>query len=144
MRSQITTTNSQYAAQTEIESNPLLKSLHDQVDLILQQPSGQNVGNIFLAVILAINKNLADPESPLSTSANLDYSRRINEIMRTDLNLTRTTTSSSSPESDERSLLPPPPESWSDSDLINSLIDQAVEAEKRTEMNLYSAYKEYR
>jgi len=37
----------QSRVQTEIETDPLLKSLHDQVDLMLQRPSSQNVKNIF-------------------------------------------------------------------------------------------------
>ena len=97
MRFQITTTNTQSQqsrARTEIESNPLLKSLHDQVDLMLQRPSSQNVKNIFFAVILAIDKNLSNPNSPLSMNSDPNELRRLfnfpyNDRMRLTLNLSR-------------------------------------------------------
>ncbi|RIA89501.1 hypothetical protein C1645_772152 [Glomus cerebriforme] len=156
-----------------IDSNPLLKSLHDQVDSMLQQSSGQDVMKIFFTVLSAIDKNLSNPNSPLSMNSDANDLRRLfsfptNGRMNLTLSLLRpsqqsTTSSSSSHEeeieekdddelnlngfSSDSHLLPPPPETWSDSDMTY-LIDQVDEDEEIEKINntlpFYSAYGAYR
>src|SRR2546423_13473156 len=91
---------------THINSNPLLKSLYDQVDSILQQSSGQDVTKIFFAVLSAVDKNLSNPNSPLSMNSDENDLRRLysflpNGRMNLTLSLTRSpqqsTSTSSSP-----------------------------------------------
>ncbi|CAG8442175.1 10346_t:CDS:1 [Acaulospora morrowiae] len=57
---------------SQIQANPLLKSLYDQVDVILHDPSivknDRDIIKIFHTVMAAIEKNLADPESLLYKS----------------------------------------------------------------------------
>ncbi|GBC08899.1 hypothetical protein RclHR1_08480002 [Rhizophagus clarus] len=60
-----------------VDSNPLLKSLYDQVDSMLQQSSGQDVTKIFFTVLMAINKNLSDSNSPLSMNSDANDLRRL-------------------------------------------------------------------
>src|SRR5688572_1319786 len=62
---------------TQIDSNPLLKSLYDQVDSMLQQSSGQDVTKIFFTVLSAIDKNLSNPNSPLSMNSDANDLRRL-------------------------------------------------------------------
>ncbi|RGB35060.1 hypothetical protein C1646_785879 [Rhizophagus diaphanus] len=154
---------------TFIDSNPLLKSLYDQVDSMLQQSSGQDVTKIFFTVLVAIDKNLSNPNSPLSMNSDANDLRRLYSIpsngrMNITLSLMRppqqfTTSSSSSHEEIEEStnsedfdfssyhridsdLLPPPPETWTDSDMT-SLIDQATEEMEKLNNTSY-AYGSYR
>ena len=65
---------------THINSNPLLKSLYDQVDSMLQQSSGQDVTKIFFAVLSAVDKNLSNPNSPLSMNSDANDLRRASKI----------------------------------------------------------------
>ncbi|CAB5350003.1 uncharacterized protein OCT59_025998 [Rhizophagus irregularis] len=153
---------------TFIDSNPLLKSLYDQVDSMLQQSSGQDVTKIFFTILVAIDKNLSNPNSPLSMNSDANDLRRLYSIpsngrMNITLSLMRPpqqfTTSSSSHEEIEEStnledfdfssyhridsdLLPPPPETWTDSDMT-SLIDQATEEMEKSNNTSY-AYGAYR
>jgi hypothetical protein len=154
-----------------IDSNPLLKSLYDQVDSMLQQSSGQDVTKIFFTVLMAIDKNLTNPDSPLSMNSEANDLRRLYSIpsnggMKLTISLSRQSTTSSSSPSDEMEessnsedfsssypsynsydsdLLPPPPETWTDSDMT-SLIDQATEELEKLNNTLpfCSAYGSYR
>src|SRR5436853_3910678 len=79
---------------TQIDSNPLLKSLYDQVDSMLQQSSGQDVTKIFFTVLMAIDKNLSNPNSPLSMNSDANdlrslYSLPSNGRMNLTLSLLR-------------------------------------------------------
>src|SRR5256886_2363250 len=65
---------------THIDSNPLLKSLYDQEDSMLQQSSGQDVTKIFFAVLSAVDKNLSNQNSPLSMSSDASDLRRLYSI----------------------------------------------------------------
>src|SRR6266480_1335671 len=91
---------------THIDSNPLLKSLYDQVDSMLQQSSGQDVTKIFFAVLSAVDKNLSNQNSPLSMNSDANDLRRLysfppNGRMNLTLSLMRSsqrsTSASSSP-----------------------------------------------
>src|ERR1044071_2915108 len=62
---------------TYIGSNPLLRSLYDHVNSIVQQPSGQDVTGIFFAVLSAINENISNPNSPLSMNPNANNLRQL-------------------------------------------------------------------
>ena len=145
---------------THIDSNPLLKSLYDQVDSMLQQSSGQDVTKIFFAVLSAVDKNLSNQNSPLSMNSDANDLRRLysfppNGRMNLTLSLTRSpqqsTSTSSSPlleteYKEEEMMREDFPYSYSsyrfDSDLLppppetwsdsdmTSLIDQAIEAEE--------------
>lgn len=171
------TTTSRFSVRldnTFVDSNPLLKSLYDQVDLMLQQSSGQDVTKIFFTVLMAIDKNLSNPNSPLSMNSDANDLRRLYTIpssgrMNLTLSLMRppqqpTTSSSSHEEIEESSnssnsedfdfssyhgidsdLLPPPPETWTDSDMT-SLIDQATEEMEKLNNTspFYSAFGAYR
>ena len=145
---------------THIDSNPLLKSLYDQVDSMLQQSSGQDVTKIFFAVLSAVDKNLSNPNSPLSMNSDANDLRRLYNSIPPNgrMNLTislmrspqRSTSASSSPlleteDKDEEIIeedfpsyssyrfdsdLLPPPPETWSDSDMTSLIDQAIEAEK--------------
>ncbi|CAG8476329.1 3809_t:CDS:1 [Funneliformis caledonium] len=135
---------------THIESNPLLKSLYDQVDAMLQQSSGQDITKLFYVVFSAIDKNFSNPTSPLSMNSDANNLRQLFNTQNDRISLTltlRRLTQQSTPQSvsSEESLtsnLPPPPETWSDTDMT-SLIDQVIKDEELIG-NFSSAYGSYR
>ncbi|GES80047.1 hypothetical protein GLOIN_2v1590884 [Rhizophagus clarus] len=91
-----------------VDSNPLLKSLYDQVDSMLQQSSGQDVTKIFFTVLMAINKNLSDSNSPLSMNSDANDLRRLysfpsNGRLNLTLSLLRSSRQSTTPSSSSSS-----------------------------------------
>ncbi|CAI2169933.1 19579_t:CDS:1 [Funneliformis geosporum] len=133
-----------------IESNPLLKSLYDQVDSMLQQPSGQEITKLFYVVLSAIDKNFSNPNSPLSMNSEVNNLRQLfntpNDRMRLTLTFLRLPQQSrlQSNSSDgplASNLLPPHPETWSDT-TMTPLVDQVIKEEELEDLS--SAFGNYR